>query len=131
MILKDLVCTPEQSKRLEELGCKIDSCFVYIDEDGEQALTQRHAHLPFFDFMYMAPTSAELALTLNKECHFWHHFRCDKSTICESDGNDGVQGIDFFPVGADRDDSDFFDTKEFDTDAQAYAEFLIYLMENK
>lgn len=115
--LSDQVCSLIQAKRLKELGVNQESYFVHkINEIQDVVSTSQfkkwcEEYLPTCNDYYSAFSVAELGIALppNGRTIFKVH--------------DGWE----FTIGT----SDWKDWRRYSTEAQARAELLIYLIENK
>ena len=118
MKLENQVCSLELAKKLKELGGKQESLFYWhLDGDDEWELVMEKDVFPqVLDFCYPAFTVAELGEMLPEEIHT---FKLSDEFCCESNQPD------YFPKGK----SNLFFTA--DTEANARAKMLIYLLENK
>lgn len=122
MELKDQVCSLESAKRLKELGIPHkDSIFHWVHEDGEW-----HIEYNASENFWPAFTVAELGELLLSEYADTHKgiddiWRCGKN---EAIVDDEVEGEMVDIVWAEG-------FQKANTEAEARAKMLIYLLENK
>lgn len=123
MDLSDLVCTFEQAKRLKELGVDCIGHFHYHEWGADKIIMsapRSHAH------QFYAYTSAELGGLLDNQVWDWRQYNQGALISFHFMGNVGLNGNikdDCFYT--------FEPSIKTETEAQARAEFLIYLLENK
>lgn len=144
MELKDQVCTLEQAKRLKELGLDSESLFYHIDNRiphiGYEGIKPR-ANLTSVKQTgkvqdggaikyYAAYTSSELGEILSKFKYEAYGFKMMFSTFCHSEDSHLAELGKWHcsyrnPIKFQNPDGGY------ETEAQARAAMLIYLLENK
>jgi len=131
MTLEQQFCSLELAKRLKELGVKQESCFWWCDpSDGDKADVGfiRDNHVGYKVF-YSAFTVAELGLLLPWAIE--SNFLEDPDKWLKIEKDENVDGSTRWNVGyQDEMSTDLFEVSD-QTEADARAKTLIYLLENK
>lgn len=145
---KDYVCTLEQAKKLQELGISQQSLFYYVKNEDYDRLSEDdiyHVHVKFEDDGFCLIEGEDWM----HEIHNWEHYAAftsqelgeivNKMLVTWSQDNGKFVKYQFYFEPAINDMNyhyiynDFNNEKESNyimPEAQARAEFLIYLLEN-
>jgi hypothetical protein len=131
--LENYVCTLEQAKRLKELGVEQDSLFIYMQSFHEAIYTLVNANNNFLPRPedYSAFTSQELGemiSTLFPDLRVAQTLKKDREY--ESDEKEGYLFLKEHCSGMWLECAEIY-TSYANTEAQARAEFLIYILEKK
>lgn len=134
MKIKEQVCTLEQARRLSELGAKLDTVFKWIVEEkgrenspSAEIIYSGLVTEPADGILLPAPNSSELGMLLPSMIMLDDEDLFLQGTIGNRGG--GFYCI-WFQSSIDNVEWDEFPAVEKDTEAEARAEALIWLIEN-
>lgn len=131
MTLESQVCSLELAKKLEELGVKQDGCFIYGETQEDGWIIYPGEHMEGVYDWVNAYTVAELgemlpwSITIEGKSYHLEIMPSQGSTIS------GKQKIDMWHIAYARMDTKHIAWSEANTEADARAKMLIYLLENK
>ncbi len=132
MRLEEQVCSMEQAKKLVDLGLQLSTCYYWLEQGNvgmeTQTLLSESDITSIADaHFYPAPTVAELGILLPTEI-------TDEDEDYYLQGSIGDRRGEFFYIwfqsALDNIEWELFPAIEKDTEAEARAEALIWLLEN-